>query len=158
MGKEIERKYLVDPTKWNATEKAEGNFIHQGYLSVEPERTVRVRLVDKKAFLTIKGKNEGSVRTEYEYEIPAEDASEMLDELCIYKLSKIRYKVLYEGKIWEVDEFSGNHSGLIIAEIELNDVDEKFELPLWVKEEVTHDSRYFNSNLAQSTSVSTTEY
>ncbi len=146
MAFEIEHKYLVtnDSYKRIATAKY---HIYQGYLSREPERTVRVRIKDDKAFLTIKGKNEGAKRLEFEYEIPKDDALKIL-ELCQSPiLEKIRYNVPYEGKLWEVDEFLGKREGLILAEIELESEQESYAKPDFIGENVTGDHQYYNSNL-----------
>ncbi|MBU1106076.1 MAG: CYTH domain-containing protein [Candidatus Riflebacteria bacterium] len=148
MGKEIERKYLVKSTEWKKL--AKGTSYRQGYLSTVKERTVRVRTIDAKGFLTIKGITIGASRAEYEYEIPAADADAMLSNLCEKPLiEKNRYKINYAGLVWEVDEFFGDNDGLIVAEVELTSEDQKIELPTWVGEQVTSDPRYFNSNLTK---------
>lgn len=146
MGKEIERKYLVKSTDWKALAKSTNCC--QGYLSTDKERTVRVRIIDKKGYLTVKGVSIGATRLEYEYEIPAEDAEAMLDYLCEKPLiEKRRYKIEFAGQTWEVDEFLGDNEGLVIAEVELESEDQKIKLPDWVGKEVTGDPKYFNSNL-----------
>jgi len=148
MGKEIERKYLVKSTEWKNL--AKGTSYRQGYLSTVKERTVRVRTIDEKGFLTIKGITVGASRAEYEYEIPAADANAMLSNLCEKPLiEKNRYKIAHAGLTWEVDEFFGDNDGLIVAEVELTSEDQKIELPVWIGEEVTSDPRYFNSNLTK---------
>lgn len=149
MSKEIERKFLVNPDRW--VKPAEGLRIRQGYLSENKERVVRVRTINQKAFITVKGITRNIERNEFEYEIPFSDASVMLDELCIKPLiEKIRYVVhTKDGKKWEIDEFFGENAGLIVAEIELSSETESFEKPDWAGEEVSQDSRYFNSNLAK---------
>ncbi|NLF96631.1 MAG: CYTH domain-containing protein [Candidatus Riflebacteria bacterium] len=148
MGKEIERKYLVRSTEWKNL--AKGTSYRQGYLSTVKERTVRVRTIDDKGFLTIKGITVGASRAEYEYEIPAADANAMLSNLCEKPLiEKNRYKIAHAGLTWEVDEFFGDNDGLIVAEVELTSEDQKIELPAWIGEEVTSDPRYFNSNLTK---------
>jgi len=148
MGKEIERKYLVKGTEWKNLVK--GTSYRQGYLSTVKERTVRVRTIDDKGFLTIKGITVGASRAEYEYEIPAADANAMLSNLCEKPLiEKNRYKIAHAGLTWEVDEFFGDNDGLIVAEVELTSEDQKIELPAWIGEEVTSDPRYFNSNLTK---------
>ena len=144
---EIERKFLVDAEKLPAQILTDGEKIFQGYLCVEPARTVRVRTKGQRGFLTIKGANVGIVRKEFEYQIPIEDALELL-KLCQKVLEKIRYKVQHAGKIWEVDVFAGKYEGLILAEVELTAADEVVELPAWLDKEVSDDPRYFNSNLA----------
>ena len=146
MGKEIERKFLVEGSAWRKL--AKGTHYRQGYLSTVKERTVRVRTIDDKGFLTIKGITIGATRAEYEYEIPVGDANAMLDNLCERPfIEKTRYKIEYQGFTWELDEFEGENQGLILAEIELSAEDQNFTLPAWIGEEVTGDPRYFNSNL-----------
>ncbi|HFE62785.1 MAG TPA: CYTH domain-containing protein [Caldithrix sp.] len=146
MGKEIERKFLIKGDEWKKLGK--GTVYRQGYLSTVKERVVRVRTIDDKGYLTIKGINRGATRLEYEYEIPLQDANEMLDELCERPLiDKTRYMVPYAGLKWEIDEFAGENQGLVFAEVELTDENQKIELPDWIGEEVTGDPRYFNSNL-----------
>jgi len=105
MAVEIERKYLVDIDKWNKTEKGTKHFYRQGYILTDPEKTIRVRVTDESGFITTKGKSFGASRLEYEYPIPKEDATELLDQFCASDVSKFRYKYLFAGKIWEVDEF-----------------------------------------------------
>ena len=146
MGKEIERKYLIKKDDWR--ELAKGTVYRQGYLSTVKERTVRVRTIDDNGYLTIKGITVGATRAEYEYEIPAKDASYMLDELCEKPIiEKKRYVMDHEDLTWEIDEFDGENLGLIVAEVELTAEDQKIALPDWIGEEVTGDPRYFNSNL-----------
>lgn len=146
MGKEIERKFLVKNDRWRGL--ARGVTYRQGYLSTDKERTVRVRTIENEGFLTIKGVTTGATRNEYEYTIPVEDANEILDQLCQRPLiEKRRYKIENAGFLWEVDEFSGENQGLIIAEVELNNEQERIELPEWIGEEVTSDTRYYNANL-----------
>jgi len=146
MAKEIERKYLLRSDEWKKL--AEGMHCRQGYLSTVKERTVRVRTIGEKAFLTIKGVSKGITRLEFEYEIPTEDANEMLDELCERPIiEKFRHKIAHAGLVWEVDEFHGANEGLVVAEVELTSIDEAFDLPPWVGEEVSGDPRYFNANL-----------
>lgn len=141
MSKEIERKFLIHKHLFNPTVK--GDFIAQGYLSKNP--TVRVRIKNDKAFLTIKSKTQGISRSEYEYEIPLPDAQELL-KLCE---PSIIVKRRYVIDRWEVDIFEGDNDGLIIAEIELDDENESFDKPIWIAEEVSFDERYFNSNLSK---------
>ncbi|RLA71053.1 MAG: adenylate cyclase [Epsilonproteobacteria bacterium] len=149
MGIEIERKFLINKDK--LSDLKNGYTIKQGYIQTIDHTTVRVRIRDKEAFLTIKSKNVGVSRLEFEYPIPLEDADEMLNKLCHTSLiEKTRYLVKYEGHVWEIDIFKGKNKGLTIAEIELESEDEDFSLPQWVNEEVTDDVRYFNSNLIES--------
>ena len=146
MGTEIERKFLVTENSWRSL--AAGVKYRQGYLNSAKERTVRVRTIDDKGFLTIKGITTGARRAEYEYEIPGGDAEALLDDLCEKPLiEKNRYKIDFEGFVWEVDEFFGENQGLIVAEVELESEDQAFEKPGWIGEEVTGDPKYFNSNL-----------
>lgn len=147
MATEIERKFLVDENKLSGLNFLSAEKISQGYLSREP--TVRVRLTDKRACLTIKSATDGITRLEFEYEIPPADAEQLL-ELCGHDvLKKIRRKIFYGGHLWEIDFFSGRHDGLIVAEVELKSADEVVELPDWVTREVSDDPRYFNSNLVK---------
>jgi adenylate cyclase len=146
MGIEIERKFLLTGTSWKHL--APGTSYRQGYLNSTKERTVRVRTIDDKGFLTIKGISVGATRVEYEYEIPAVDAKKLLDDLCEKPIiEKSRYKITHAGFVWEIDEFFGENEGLVVAEIELESEDQTFAKPEWVGEEVTGDPRYFNSNL-----------
>ncbi|MBF8456919.1 CYTH domain-containing protein [Kaistella sp. G5-32] len=147
MGVEIERKFLVDHDKWENFEKPAGDFYRQGYLLTEPHKTIRVRQTSDKGFLTIKGISVGATRAEYEYEIPCVEAKELLDQFAVSELSKVRYKIPVENHIWEVDVFSGQNEGLIVAEIELGSEDEKFNIPDWIGQEVTGEDKYYNSNL-----------
>jgi adenylate cyclase len=145
---EIERKFLVINDSWrkNTTRK----YYKQGYLSRHPERTIRIRIAEEKAFLTVKGKTVGATRAEFEYIIPIGEAQMMLDNLCEKPLiEKYRYTLVHQGFVWEVDEFLGENEGLTIAEIELPSEDTPFDLPMWVGEDVTHDARYYNSNLSE---------
>ena len=146
MGMEIERKYLMASGGWRGL--AEGVDYRQGYLSTVKERTVRVRTIADRGFLTVKGISTGASRREYEYEIPAGEAHEMLDELCERPLiEKRRFEISHAGLIWEIDEFSGDNAGLIVAEVELESEDQLIDIPSWIGEEVTGDPRYFNSSL-----------
>ena len=146
MGKEIERKFLLKGDAWR--DLAQGTMYRQGYLNSAKERTVRVRTVGDKAFLTIKGITVGATRAEYEYEIPFADCNALLDNLAEKPLiEKKRYKIKQGEFVWEIDEFFGDNKGLIVAEVELTSEDQAFPKPEWVGEEVTDDPRYFNSNL-----------
>lgn len=148
MPQEIERKFLVNGDEWRAG--AQGEIYKQGYIVSNAEHSVRVRIIRDRAYLTIKSGVKGISRAEFEYEIPVEDAQEMLQTLCQPPLiEKTRYKIAINGLIWEVDEFSGVNAGLVLAEIELTDEAQIIDLPAWVGEEVSHDPRYFNSNLAR---------
>jgi CYTH domain-containing protein len=146
MGLEIEKKFLVKDDSWK--QQATGVFYRQGYLSSQPERVVRVRTVEEKAYLTIKGKSIGAARCEYEYEIPHAEAVEILTQVCEQPIiEKIRYKVIYEGLLWEIDEFEGENNGLVLAEVELEDEGQHIKLPPWVGEEVTVQEKYYNARL-----------
>ena len=147
MSKEIERKFLVNKNLFKP--ESEYQYIAQGYLSSTPERTVRVRIKNNRGYLTVKGKNTGISRSEFEYEIPEDDAKELL-ELCEPSIIvKKRYIVNFYGSIWEVDVFEGNNEGLIVAEIELKSEDEHFNKPDWLGKEVSFDKKYYNSNLSK---------
>ena len=147
---EIERKFLVknDRFKTLATAKKE---IAQGYLNTNPERTVRVRVSNEKAFLTIKGKgNErGMTRFEWEKEIPFEEAKSLLALCEKGVIEKTRFEIPVGNHLFEVDVFYGENEGLIVAEIELSDESEAFEKPDWIGMEVTNDQRYYNAYLSK---------
>lgn len=146
MGQEIERKFLVRDL--SVVEGVVGRRYRQGYLSIEPDRTVRVRIADGQGFLTIKGRSVGAARSEFEYEIPASDAEELLDRLALRPLiDKIRYRLHDADLVWEVDVFGGDNAGLVVAEVELQSEDHDLTVPAWVGDEVTQDPRYFNANL-----------
>jgi len=148
MAKEIERKFLVTGEPWRAA--SPGATYRQGYLSSQPERSVRVRSDGTKAKLTVKGLTRGATRDEFEYEIPLADAEAMLDQLCERPLiEKTRYLVPFGGRTWEIDVFEGDNRGLVVAEVELASEDQPLTLPPWVAREVTDDPRYFNANLVQ---------
>ena len=147
MGVEIERKFLVHHDAWNILVKPNGKDLRQGYILNDPAKTIRVRIAEAKAWLTIKSITLGASRLEYEYEIPIVEAKELLDNFSEGELEKVRYEIDYQGKIWEVDVFSGENNGLIVAEIELLSEDENFECPKWIDVEVTGDKRYYNASL-----------
>jgi adenylate cyclase len=122
--------------------------IVQGYLAQDERRVVRVRLSDDRASLTLKGISRGAARTEFEYEIPADDAHRVLDELCLKPLiEKTRYYVPHAGMVWEIDEFHAPRPGLIVAEIEIPSVDFEIERPDWVGDEVTGNPKFYNHNM-----------
>lgn len=148
MGREIERKYLVKNDRWK-TLVDNSYSIRQGYLSNHPDRTVRIRVKGNKGLLTIKGKNVGISRPEYEYSIPIKDAEEMFALCSTPLIEKIRNEIKLDNHIWEIDEFSGALKGLVLAEIELKDEQEQFDIPEWIGNEVSHDPRYYNSNLSK---------
>ena len=147
MGIEIERKFLVrDP--WVVASRP-GTDFRQGYLSHAPDRTVRVRHAGDRAWLTIKGRSVGATRAEWEYEIPPDEAAELLGLADTSVLEKTRYLVEHAGRTWEVDVFRGSNAGLVIAEIELEAEDADVELPPWLGAEVTGDRRFYSSSLAR---------
>jgi len=146
MAKEIERKFLIDTNRWNW--RGIPIEMVQAYLVIQPDKIVRVRIAGDNAFLTIKGNQTGITRDEFEYEIPVDDARELL-KMCIYNpVEKTRYIYEIEGKIWEIDVFHGKNQGLYVAEIELEFDDELVKLPNWVTEEVSTDEKYYNFNLS----------
>lgn len=146
MGIEIERKFLLNDDGWRGL--GQPTLMRQGYLTSDPVRTVRVRIEGQRAVITIKSKNTGATRGEWEYEIPVPDAAELLDRLCEQPLvEKTRHRIGYKGHTWEVDEFRGENAGLVVAEIELGSEDEVFDKPGWIGREVTGDPRYYNSSL-----------
>jgi adenylate cyclase len=148
MADEIERKYLVKKESVLPLLQ-EGTLFSQGYLADNERLSARVRLAGEKAWMTVKGRGSGITRPEFEYEIPAADARYILENLCAGLLiSKTRYRVPYKGMTWEVDVFEGENSGLIVAEVELEDDQQRPELPPWVAEEVTADRRYLNVSLS----------
>lgn len=145
---EIERKFLVCGDEWR--EEADGTLLRQGYLNTGKGCIVRIRTAGDKAFLTIKGPTTGISRPEYEYEIPLQDATELLHSLAQQPIiEKVRYCVPREGHVWEVDEFLGDNTGLVLAEVELEDEAEQVDKPRWVGKEVTDDARYRNTALAK---------
>ena len=147
MAKEIERKYLVADDSYRSM-AVKSIHIVQAYLCRDPKSTVRVRIAADRAFLTVKGRNDGAVRDEWEYEIPMADARGMIERCASGTVvEKTRHIVDYGGHRWEVDEFGGSHAGLVVAEIELSSADEQFPLPPFAGEEVTGDVRYYNSSL-----------
>ena len=145
---EIERKYLVDFSKWIHLNKPKGAFFKQGYLFADPNKTIRIRLTEESGYLTIKGLSVGASRPEFEYEIPMQEAKELLDNFATSCLTKTRYKMPFKNKIWEVDVFHEENEGLIVAEIELQHESEAFDIPDWIGEEVTGHKRYYNSNIS----------
>ncbi|MBD5200400.1 MAG: CYTH domain-containing protein [Bacteroidales bacterium] len=148
MAKEIERKFLVKDQSFMSM-AGKVDRIEQGYVSLRPGGTVRVRIKNDKAFITVKGLNKGTVRDEWEYEIPMTDAREMVDRVTEgIVIKKLRYNVDYHGRKWEVDVFEGVHQGLILAEVELESADAPIELPPFIGDEVTGNPQYYNSVLS----------
>jgi adenylate cyclase len=147
MAKEIERKFLVDLTKLDTKKYTNWTVnIEQGYLSENIERSIRIRIEDKRAYITIKGNTDKITRDEYEYEIPFDDAIKLL-KMCDKTIIKKRTTIKFNQRYWVVDIFEGDNEGLIVAEIELKNEKEKFALPPWVTEEVSRDSKYYNLQL-----------
>lgn len=147
---EIERKYLVKHALWNALAKPKGEYYRQGYIVNEKVKTVRVRATENHGFITIKGKTDNpAIKPEYEYQIPKSEAVELLDGFTENNIEKIRYKINFEGKTWEIDVFHGDNEGLIVAEIELNSIEESYQTPIWIDREVTHEDKYFNASLSK---------
>jgi CYTH domain-containing protein len=146
MASEIERKFLVTDDRWR--DGSPGVRIAQGYLSLDPERTVRVRLAGPDAWLTVKGLTRGLTRAEFEYAIPPDEARALLP-LCLPSvIDKTRYRIPHGNHVWEIDVFQGANDGLVMAEVELSDESELPEIPPWAGAEVSADARYYNSNLA----------
>ncbi|MFH0841854.1 MAG: CYTH domain-containing protein [Bacteroidota bacterium] len=147
MATETERKFLVKGEFRNQAVKK--IIITQTYLSIEPDKTIRIRVAGKKAYLTVKGRplpNSFS-RNEWEFEIPSDDAEGMMRLSLPGKIEKTRYLVPFGGHVFEVDEFHGKNEGLIIAELELASETEEFDKPYWLGEEVTGRAEYYNANL-----------
>ncbi len=147
MGTEIERKFLVNDMTWKPSRKSldviQGYFPTNGF-------SLRVRVQDDRAFLTLKKSKSQISRHEFEYEIPADDARELIGLFCGSEvIEKTRHLVEYKGFTWEVDEFHGRNAGLVVAELELENEDQPFEKPSWIGAEVSQDSRYLNANLAR---------
>ena len=144
---EIERKFLVDLEQWRVLDKPEGLPVTQCYLTTDPDKTVRIRVMGDQGFLTIKGRSATLARPEFEYEIPVSDARDMMALFGGARIEKTRYRILVGQHNWDVDEFYGTNAGLIVAEIELGAEDEVFEKPTWATQEVSEDVRYHNSQL-----------
>lgn len=148
MAKEIERKFLVKDDSYKCLAYAHSDII-QGYLSTDPDRNVRIRIADNCGYITIKTRNDGIVRDEWEFKIPFADAKEILNVAATKIIDKTRYFIdAGNGLKWEVDDFHGSLSGLTIAEIELPSSETTFEKPSFIGEDISGDPRFFNSNLA----------
>ena len=147
MGTEIERKFLVRDR--SVLDGSAGVPYRQGYLSVDPARTVRVQRAGEHAFLTVQGIGDGPSRAEFEYEIPLEDAEALLAICLPSPIVKTRHRVEAGGRTWEIDVFAGENAGLVVAEVELPVADAVVTIPEWAGEEVTGDERYYNSSLAR---------
>lgn len=147
MALEIERKFLVTGNGWRTSDPEP---IRQGYLNLDPQRTVRVRITDSAAFITVKGPSIGIARAEFEYPIPMDDAAAMLAMCGGATVEKRRHRIAIDATLaWEVDEFLGGNQGLVVAEIELADESQPFPRPAWLGREVTRDARYLNASLAR---------
>ncbi len=147
MALEIEHKFLVNNNDWKE-QVSHSVYYKQGYLHSDEQRSIRIRISDEEAWLNIKSATIGSSRQEYEYSIPLNEADEMLNTLCHKPLiEKKRYFVPIKQHVWEVDVFDGDNSGLIVAEIELSQINENFFRPNWLGLEVTEDIRYYNNSL-----------
>lgn len=149
MGIEIERKFLVKNESWRSLiEKSQS--CTQGYVHVKGTGSIRVRIMGDQGFLTLKGPREGIRRTEFEYEIPIEDAKSLLASFCDADIiSKIRHELSFEGNLWEIDEFLGENEGLTLAEVELTSEDQSVVLPDWIGKDVSKDDRFFNARLSK---------
>ena len=149
MAIEIERKFLLSNETWRAqVQRAE--HMRQGYLAGSEHCSIRIRLTDHDAHINIKSATLGISRTEFEYRVPIADAEIMLDTLCGTRtLAKTRHYVHHAGHEWEIDEFHGANAGLVVAELELGACDESFARPTWLGEEVSADTRYYNSCLVE---------
>ena len=147
MGTEIERKYLIKSERWKDTADTGKQYI-QGYLVGSKHASVRVRIQGDKAYINIKSATIDITRQEFEYEIPINEAKEMLETLCEKPLiDKVRYHLKIDQHTWEIDVFAGDNNGLVVAEIELTDKNEAFQKPSWLGKEVSHDERYYNTSL-----------
>jgi len=149
MATEIEHKFLIRDDRWH--QQVERSVrMRQGYLTSDARCSVRVRVAGGQGFLNIKSGTLGIQRSEYEYPIPLAEAEEILDTLCEKPLlEKTRHFIHFGEHVWEIDEFAGANAGLIVAEVELSRPDEPFERPDWASEDVSHDIRYYNSQLAR---------
>ena len=147
-GIEIERRFLLKNDAWKAVAGAPC-LMSQGYLSVEKERIIRLRIIGNRAWLTLKGYISDVSRSEFEYEIPVADAQTMMDTMCPFRLEKHRYEVNYQGFVFEIDEYFGDNAPLIVAELELPAEDTPFPRPDWLGEESTSDGRFTNAYLSK---------
>ena len=149
MAKEIEHKFLLANDNWRKSTQKSVEY-KQGYLNSLPTSSIRIRISDHYAWLNIKSATVGNERREYEYEIPLQDAEEIISTLCAKPIiEKTRHFVTVGDHLWEIDEFAGENEGLIVAEIELSENGESFTKPTWIGQEVTHDLRYYNNNLVK---------
>ena len=148
MPREIERKFLLKNDEWRSAVQA-SRALRQGYLCGNDRASVRVRIDGDQANLNIKSATLGIERLEFEYAIPVEQAEALLSELAGQVVEKTRHEVRHQGHLWEIDEFAGDNAGLIVAEVELEDAQERFERPDWLGDEVSGDPRYYNTELAR---------
>ncbi len=147
MGLEIEYKFTIKDESWR-TVAQNPRKLRQAYLAREGKSAIRVRIYDDiSAKITIKAAVSGPVRQEFEYDIPVADAEKLMQLSSGYAIEKTRYTIAQGDLTWEIDEFFGENEGLIIAEIELQDVNQKFDKPSWLGDDVTDQKRYYNSNL-----------
>ena len=147
MAVEIERRFLVANDNWRGL--VEPKLLYQGYLSVDKERTMRVRIVGDEAWLTLKGYISDVSRHEFEYPIPLQDALTILEQMCPFKMKKHRYCIEFAGQLFEVDEYFDDNAPLVVAEVELPSEDTEFARPNWLGEEITHEGRFTNAYLSQ---------
>lgn len=146
---EIERKFLLRSDAWR-TQVERSQPMRQGYLATPGGKaSVRVRVEGQLANLNIKAAVLGNQRAEYEYNIPLQHAEEMIESLCSKIIVKTRHHVRHDGMLWEIDEFHGDNAGLLVAEIELESVDQSFTKPQWLGNEVTDQKRYYNHSLSE---------
>ena len=149
MSKEIERKFLIINDGWKSLPYEEEKYI-QGYFATNDKCSIRVRITDDSASINIKSATLGITRSEYDIPVPVADAREMLQNLCARPfIEKTRYKLKHDNHTWEIDVFSGENDGLVVAEIELDSIDEPFTKPDWIGEEVSDDPRYYNVCLVE---------
>ncbi|HHX2504400.1 CYTH domain-containing protein [Neisseria mucosa] len=153
---EIERRFLLADDSWREA-SGEPLVLQQGYLSVEKERTIRVRIIGSQAWLTLKGYISDMTRSEFEYEIPLAHAQAMMADMCPFKMEKYRYRVEFEGFVYEIDEYFGDNAPLIVAEIELPSEDTEFPKPSWLGKEITSDGKFTNAYLSKHPYSSWTE-
>lgn len=144
---EIERKFLVKDEVSKVLNDITPFHISQAYLVNEKSKSVRLRIMNDLAYLTVKSDMIGITRSEYEYEIPVQEALSMIKSFELKVLNKLRYKLEFHSKIWEIDFFQGSLKGLVLAEIELQNENETFEMPFWISQEVTFDPKFLNANL-----------
>jgi len=149
MSIEIERRFLVGSDAWCASSTSSSLF-RQSFLAKSSEGSVRVRRAEHHASITVKGPRQGLIRDEFEYRIPLRDADHMLKSLCITPIiEKVRHWLDYAGMTWEVDVYQGDALGLVLAEVELDRIDQPIVLPPWVTADVTLDPRYRSGGIVK---------